>query len=134
MTVEIDGRIYYRTHEVCTINRISKSTLLRWIRNGIIEDTSLRDWRGWRLFSQEELQKIKEVASTIQYVDWKHGKSKWKDKNLIKCSFSDPLQAWKLISPHIITSSHLWNLRVLHSDCKNICNLWNTVTIFTVNR
>jgi len=67
MTVEIDGQIYYRAHEVCTMNRISKSTLLRWIRKGIIEDTSRRDWRGWRLFSQDELQRIKEVANTIQY-------------------------------------------------------------------
>jgi len=65
--MEIDGQIYYRAHEVCTMNRISKSTLLRWIRNGIIEDTSRRDWRGWRLFSQDELQRIKEVANTIQY-------------------------------------------------------------------
>ena len=67
MTVEIDGQIYYRAHEGCAMIRISKSTLLRWIRNGIIEDTSRRDWRGWRLFSQDELQRIKEVANTIQY-------------------------------------------------------------------
>jgi len=65
--MEIDGQIYYRAHEVCTMIRISKSTLLRWIRNGIIEDTSRRDWRGWRLFSKDELQRIKELANTIQY-------------------------------------------------------------------
>ena len=67
MTVEIDGQIYYRAQEVCTMTRISKSTLLRWIRNGVIEDTSRRDWRGWRLFSQNELNRIKELANTIQY-------------------------------------------------------------------
>jgi DNA-binding transcriptional MerR regulator len=67
MTVEIDGQIYYRAHEVCAMNHISKSTLLRWIRKGIIEDASRRDWRGWRLFTQSDLQKIKEVANTILY-------------------------------------------------------------------
>ena len=67
MTVEIDGQIYYRTNEVCALNRISKSTLFRWIRNGVVKDTSQRDWRGWRLFKQEDLDRIKEVANSIQY-------------------------------------------------------------------
>ena len=67
MTVEINGQIYYRTNEVCRTARVSKSTLLRWIRNGTIKDTSRRDWRGWRLFSQDELERVKELANTIQY-------------------------------------------------------------------
>ena len=67
MALEIDGNIYYRPNEVCTISRISKSTLLRWIKKGIIEDTSRRDWRGWRLFTEDDLKKIKELANTIQY-------------------------------------------------------------------
>lgn len=67
MTVEINGKVYFRAHEVCTMNHISKSTLLRWIRRGIIKDTLQRDWRGWRLFTQDDLQRIKEIVDAIQY-------------------------------------------------------------------
>ena len=33
---------------------IAKNTLLRWISLGLIEEVD-RDWRGWRVWSEEDI-------------------------------------------------------------------------------
>jgi len=66
MPVKIDGRVYYRTAEVCQIVGIGKSTLFRWIRQNVIDDAEYRDRKGWRLFTEEELQTLKSETSKIQ--------------------------------------------------------------------
>jgi hypothetical protein len=38
---------------------ISKNTFLRWIREGMFADVELRDRRGWRLFSNHDLDRLK---------------------------------------------------------------------------
>jgi len=38
---------------------ISRATLFRWISRGIIEDVPLKDRRGWRLFSQLNIDMLK---------------------------------------------------------------------------
>jgi len=38
---------------------ISKNTFLRWIREGMFADVELRDRRGWRLFSNDDLDRLK---------------------------------------------------------------------------
>jgi predicted site-specific integrase-resolvase len=58
MPVEISGKKYYRVLEVCDDAGISRSTLLRWLKNGVVKEP-IRDRRGWRIFSREELGKIK---------------------------------------------------------------------------
>jgi len=37
---------------------VSRSTLLRWLRSGILKDASHRDRRGWRLFTQADIKRI----------------------------------------------------------------------------
>jgi excisionase family DNA binding protein len=59
MPVKLEGRNYYRTAEVCRITGISKNTLFRWTKEGIIIEPASRDWRGWRLFSQTQVDKLK---------------------------------------------------------------------------
>ena len=49
---------YHRTTEVCRIVGISRSTLLRWFKNGTVKDVIHRDRRGWRLFSQADIERI----------------------------------------------------------------------------
>ena len=66
MPVKIDGRVYYRTAEVCQIVGIGKSTLFRWIRQNVVDDAEYRDRKGWRLFTEEELQTLKSETSKIQ--------------------------------------------------------------------
>ena len=66
MPVKIDGRIYYRTAEVCQMVGIGKSTLFRWIRQNIVEDAECRDRKGWRLFAEDELLSLKSETNKIQ--------------------------------------------------------------------
>ena len=38
---------------------ISRSTLFRWMKEGLIPDVVYRDWRGWRLFTTEQVDTIR---------------------------------------------------------------------------
>jgi excisionase family DNA binding protein len=37
---------------------VSKSTLLRWLDEGLIEDIE-RDWRGWRVWRSRDVERVK---------------------------------------------------------------------------
>ena len=52
---------FYSTLEVADAAGISKTTLLRWLRSGDIPEPK-RDRRGWRIFSREEVGKIRAWA------------------------------------------------------------------------
>jgi len=45
---------------------IGKSTLFRWIKEGIMEDTEHRDRRGWRLFTEDEINRVKMEVNGIR--------------------------------------------------------------------
>jgi predicted site-specific integrase-resolvase len=66
MPVKIDGRVYYRTAEVCQIVGIGKSTLFRWIRQNVVNDAEYRDRKGWRLFAEDELHSLEAETKRIQ--------------------------------------------------------------------
>jgi excisionase family DNA binding protein len=65
MPIEIDGQSYYRCAEACRAIGISKSTLLRWLRDGLLSYPIHRDRRGWRLFTEEEVNAFKAEAQRI---------------------------------------------------------------------
>ena len=64
----LDGETYYRTSEACRMAGISRSTFLRWVSDGIVEDAAYRDRRGWRLFSAYEIIALKIEAGRIGQV------------------------------------------------------------------
>jgi len=66
MPVKIAGVTYFRTMEVLNRVKISRSTLLRWIDKGIINDTAYHDRRGWRLFKKEDIVHLEKEARKIQ--------------------------------------------------------------------
>jgi predicted site-specific integrase-resolvase len=66
MPVKIDGRIYYRTAEVCEMVGIAKSTLFRWIKQDVVKDAEYRDRKGWRLFAEDELRILESETKRIQ--------------------------------------------------------------------
>ena len=66
MSVIIKGETYYRTREACGMTGIGRSTLLRWLKSGIIRDASHRDRRGWRLFTETDIKKIQEEAGKVK--------------------------------------------------------------------
>ena len=37
---------------------VSKSTLLRWVDEGLVDDVE-RDWRGWRVWRSGDIERIK---------------------------------------------------------------------------
>lgn len=66
MTVTINEVTYYRTAEVCQLVGIGRSTLLRWLRDGVVNSQPCRDRRGWRLFSETDVKKIENEANHIK--------------------------------------------------------------------
>ena len=66
MPISVDGKTYYTTSEALKRAGIGKSTFLRWIKAGIIGDVQHADRRGWRLFTEEDISRIKAEASRIE--------------------------------------------------------------------
>jgi hypothetical protein len=65
MPREIDGKRYYEATEVCMKAGISRPTLFRWLKRGLLIELH-RDRRGWRLFTEEDLNKIRTEATRIE--------------------------------------------------------------------
>ena len=65
MPIQINGETYYRTSETCQVAGISRATLYRWLKAGILE-RSYKDRRGWRVFTENDLNKIRTEARRIE--------------------------------------------------------------------
>jgi predicted site-specific integrase-resolvase len=65
MPVTVDGQTYYRTAEVCRIVGISRATLFRWLKEGTFKEAEHRDRRGWRLFTEKEIGKLRAEANQV---------------------------------------------------------------------
>jgi len=50
----------FSTIEICHLFDISKATLYRWEREGLISMPS-RDWRNWRLYTTANVEEIKRL-------------------------------------------------------------------------
>ena len=50
----------FKTYQVCDLFDISKATLFRWERTGVITGPP-RDWRNWRLYTRKNVDEIKKV-------------------------------------------------------------------------
>ena len=65
MPVTLNGQTYYRTAEVCRMVGISRTTIFRWLKEGIFSEPEHRDRRGWRLFTEDEVDRLKVEANRI---------------------------------------------------------------------
>jgi len=65
VATRINGQTYYRTSEACQRAGISKATLFRWVKMGILEDVERKDRKGWRLFTEDDVNKIKFEATRL---------------------------------------------------------------------
>ena len=68
MPKEIKNKTYYLTAEACEMAGISRGSLFRWIREGIVQDVKLKDRNGWRLFTEDEVKKLKAEAQKTKSV------------------------------------------------------------------
>lgn len=66
MAIIINGITFYRTSEVCRTAGISRATLFRWFKRGILEDKMTRDRRGWRLYTIEDVNKVIFEAQVVK--------------------------------------------------------------------
>jgi predicted site-specific integrase-resolvase len=66
--VEIAGRTYYRTSEACAAAKVSRATLFRWLKAGMLQK-SHRDRRGWRLFTEDDLRAIMAECNRVEIED-----------------------------------------------------------------
>ncbi len=57
------SRKRYKTIEVCELFDVSRATLFRWEREGLISGPS-RDWRNWRLYTARHIKEIKQIIRT----------------------------------------------------------------------
>lgn len=48
----------HTTREVSDMLKISKPTLLRWIREGLISEV-MKDGRGWRVWTDEDVERVR---------------------------------------------------------------------------
>jgi hypothetical protein len=71
MPITMDGQTYYRTAEVCRMVGISRNTLLRWLKEGIFSEVEYRDWRGWRLFTEVQIDRMKAKTNQINTISYK---------------------------------------------------------------
>jgi DNA-binding transcriptional MerR regulator len=65
MTISLDGKTYYRTAEACRLAGISRNTYFRWLREELLPDVGIRDRRGWRLFTEEDLLRLRGEANRV---------------------------------------------------------------------
>jgi excisionase family DNA binding protein len=65
MSQTINGIVYYQTREACKLSGISRATFFRWLKDGTIPDVKLKDRRGWRLFTEEEVENLKKEANKV---------------------------------------------------------------------
>jgi DNA-binding transcriptional MerR regulator len=63
MPKSLHGEKYYRTSEACSMVGISRITFLRWVREGLFTDVEHRDWKGWRLFTDDDLVRLETYVS-----------------------------------------------------------------------
>ncbi len=54
----------FSTIEAANCIGVSKNTLLRWLDEGLVDDVQ-RDWRGWRVWMQRDIERIK--AFKLEY-------------------------------------------------------------------
>ncbi|MFC1938874.1 MerR family transcriptional regulator [Chloroflexota bacterium] len=65
MPLEINNITYYRTSEACIKTGISRATLFRWLKTGLLT-MSYRDRRGWRLFTKDDVDQIQAEANRVE--------------------------------------------------------------------
>jgi|WetSurMetagenome_2_1015567.scaffolds.fasta_scaffold02181_11 hypothetical protein len=65
MTINIDGEKYYGTAEICKTAGISRATLFRWLKAGVLPEYR-KNRRGWRLFTDKDLEQIRNEVNKIE--------------------------------------------------------------------
>ncbi len=63
MIVQANSKKRFKTIEVCKLFDVSRATLFRWEREGLISDPP-RDWRNWRVYTTQNIKEIKQIIQS----------------------------------------------------------------------
>lgn len=69
MPVTMNGKTYYFSAEACEMACTNRNTYLRWVRENKFTDVVHRDRNGWRLFTEDDVQRLKSKVNKIQRID-----------------------------------------------------------------
>ena len=68
MPLKFDSRTFYNTREACKLAGTNRDTFLRWVRQNKFTDVEHRDRNGWRLFTEGDLQRLKDYVNRIEKI------------------------------------------------------------------
>ena len=71
MSISINHQTYYLIAEACAIAGTNRNTLLRWIREGRFTDVKTRDRNGWRLFGEDDIERLKNEVNKLEQIEEK---------------------------------------------------------------
>jgi len=63
LIVQANSKKRFKTIEVCKLFDVSRATLFRWEREGLISDPP-RDWRNWRVYTDQNIKEIKQIIQS----------------------------------------------------------------------
>jgi predicted site-specific integrase-resolvase len=55
--------------EACEKAGTNRNTLLRWIREGRFSDVKTRDRNGWRLFGENDVERLKCEVNKLEQIE-----------------------------------------------------------------
>jgi len=65
MPISIQGRTLYRIGEALSAASVSRATYFRWLKMGRVQDTQYKDRNGRRVFTEEELDNLKQETQRL---------------------------------------------------------------------
>lgn len=68
MPLKFDGQTFYNTREACKLAGTNRDTFLQWVRQKKFTDVEHRDRNGWRLFTEGDLQRLKDYVNRIEKI------------------------------------------------------------------
>ena len=68
MPLKLSGQTFYNTQEACNIAGTNKYIFLRWLKLNKITDVEYRNRNGWRLFTEDDLQRLKAQVNHIERI------------------------------------------------------------------
>ena len=68
MPLKLDGQTFYNTREACKLAGTNRHTFLRWVRQKKFTDVEHRDRNGWRLFTEDDVQRLKAHVNHIERI------------------------------------------------------------------
>ncbi len=68
MPLNLDDRTFYNTREACKLAGTNRHTFLRWVRQKKFTDVEHRDRNGWRLFTEDDIERLKAHVNHIERI------------------------------------------------------------------